>query len=108
MVESATPQIPLTDSVIKIDIWSPTNFTLGIANYHSFNDSVSLVCSTNGDFCGAKELVLTYPNDTEINMMTSDAFRYDTAARQLVITPKRIMTTEGNYKLRVRLASYRL
>jgi len=63
LIVSATPQITLTDSVIKIDIWSPTNLSLDIYDFSTFKDSVSLVCDSNEKFCGDKELVLTDPAD---------------------------------------------
>jgi hypothetical protein len=38
---------------------------------------VSLACSENADLCGAKVLVMTDPNNYEVDMVTSNAFKYD-------------------------------
>lgn len=68
-------------------------------------DSVSLVCSADGSFCGPKELVLTDPNGNIIDMSTSSAFNYDSVTNKLTITPLNIGLV-GTYTLQARLSQY--
>ena len=59
---------------------------------------MSLACSENADLCGAKVLVMTDPNNYEVDMVTSNAFKYDALTNTVSITPKNIEVA-GDYTL---------
>ncbi len=68
-------------------------------------DSVSLVCSANGDYCGLKELFLWY-NNTKIPFTSLPVgWSYDPATRIVAIDPL-LVTQFGVFHLRARLLEF--
>ena len=84
---------------------NPTGPTLQVYDIQLLTDSISLVCSANADFCGAKELVLIDPTGMEVDMLASDAlFAYSEADSQLIIDTENLELS-GVYTLKARLVN---
>ena len=76
-----------------------------LRNLSTLSDSVSLVCSSNGDFCGDKEFVLEY--NSRIIPFTSlpEGWVYSSATRVLSIDPLSV-TEFGSFTLVARLKEF--
>ena len=64
-----------------------TEQSFNLRDLATLNDSVSLVCSTNGDFCGKKEFVLKYNSKIIPFTKLPKGWTYSTASRVLSIDP---------------------
>jgi hypothetical protein len=79
--------------------------TLQVFDVQLLTDSISLVCSADANFCGAKELVLIDPTGTEVDMLAADAlFAYSEENSQLTIDTENLVL-EGVYTLKARLVN---
>ncbi len=71
----------------------------------TLRESVSLVCSTNGDFCGEKEFVLEYNSKILPFDSLPEGWVYSSATRVLSIDPLSV-TEFGSFRLVARLKEF--
>ncbi len=79
--------------------------SFNLRNLATLNDSVSLVCSTNGDFCGEKEFFLKYNSKIIPFSQLPKGWTYSAVTRVLSIDPLSVTET-GSFTLMARLIEF--